>query len=87
MAIDPIEKLLSIDNYQEFLLTLKSYSVNEEEMKLKWRERRNSKPKAVEPRVVNRSMASTVSTKKVVTETTVTEEPVLKTSRSTLIED
>lgn len=80
MANDPIERLLSIDDYQEFLLTLKSYSVNEEEMKLKWKERR--KPKKVEPRVVNRSMASAISDKKVVTETAVTDEPVLKETYS-----
>ena len=63
--VDPIERLLSIDDYQEFILTLDSYSVNHDEMKELW------KNPEVKPKVSNRSMEGTFSKKKVVTETTV----------------
>ena len=63
---DPIERLLSIDDYQEFLLKLKSYSVDNEEMKKKWKEKRKPVPSTT-----NRSMQAAFSTKKVVTETSV----------------
>ena len=66
--VDPIERLLSIDDYQEFILTLDSYSVNHDEMKELWKKRRNPE---VKPKVSNRSMEGTISKKKVVTETTV----------------
>lgn len=67
---DPIERLLSIDDYQEFLLKLKSYNVDNEEMKKQWKEKRKPKAKPV-PSTTNRSMQSAFSTKKVVTETSV----------------
>jgi hypothetical protein len=67
---DPIERLLSIDDYQEFLLKLRSYNVNIEDMKKQWKEKRKPKAKPALS-TTNRSMQSTFSTKKVVTETSV----------------
>lgn len=67
---DPIERLLSIDDYQEFLLKLRSYNVDSDAIKKQWRERRQPKVKP-ESSTTNRSMQSMFSTKKVVTETSV----------------
>jgi len=87
--MDPIERLLSVEDYQEFLIILKEYgNVDKEALKKEWKERRKPKPApapkvttTARPAVTNRTMASTTATKKVITETeVVTSEDVETTS-------
>jgi len=67
--MDPIQKLLSISDYQEFLEQMLTYTgIDKEDMKTKWRAKwRAPKPAAT---VTNRTVSAT--TKKVVTETSKT---------------